>query len=312
MTAAKSLSLLNSIEFLLKIEKGPDKGKVYRIHPPKIEVGRDPATQIVVTDPKASRKQCSIIIKDDVLLVDESSRGTTLVNGQSFSQHKLMPGDIITFGDTEMQFMAKSANKPAKPQLKGAPSKPTVSPEKQESRKKFLMFVAVIVVLIAALFAMEETIIKKEKQLVTSDQLEQQIEDSEKRQAEYRENKMKSLGKREKRRQLLSVEQHFVKGFRDLQTGRYGNALDSFDTTIATDSNHQRAKQYAQIARKKQADLIDTHMRDGVKYKNKKMYKRCIGELEKAIVLINNKKDRKFRIAKTQLDECRLLKSGGF
>ena len=123
MSAAKSLSLLSSIEFLIRIEKGPDKGKVYRIHPPKIEIGRDPATQIVVTDPKASRKQCSIIIKDDVLLVDESSRGTTLVNGQNFSKHKLMPGDLISFGDTEFQFMAKSVNKAAPQQLKGAAAK---------------------------------------------------------------------------------------------------------------------------------------------------------------------------------------------
>lgn len=312
MSAAKSLNLLKSIEFLMRIESGPDAGKVYRIFPPKIEIGRDPSLQIVVTDPKASRHQCSIIIKDDVVLKDKSSKGTTFVNGNSFSEINLKPGDIISFGNTKIQFMAKSITKnTAAPKLSGAPANGIQNSEKQSSKKVFNIILGILVLLGASLFIIEDPVQKIEEQLVTRAELDQQIEDSKERQNEIKEV-AKSKRKLKKRRYLFSVEKHFISGRRDLQTGHFGRAVDSFGTTMATDNNHSRAQQYSRIAKKKKTDLIDTHMRDGVQYKKKVMYDRCIAELEKAMVLINNKKTQKYRIAKTQLEECRVLKTGGF
>ena len=72
------------------------------------------------------------------------------------------------------------------------------------------------------------------------------------------------------------------------------------------------AQQYSKTARKKRADVIDTHLQDGQKYKAKLMYKRCAAEFEKALVLINNENSKKYELAKTQLEECRLLKTGGY
>lgn len=312
MNVAKSLSLLNSIEFLIRIEKGPDAGKTFRIYPPKIEIGRDPSLQIVITDPKASRKQCSIIIKDDVLIKDESSRQTTLVNGQKFKEHLLKPGDIISFGETQIKFLARSlAPKPkAAASIAGQVAKNPISVEKQQARKRFHLFLGIIFILVVGLFFMEETVPIAEEQLVTKDQLVKQVEDSETRQTDFKET-FKERNKSEEKRYLFSVENHFIKGFRDLQTGNYSRAIHSFGTTLASDRNHQRALQYSKIAKKKRMDLIDTLMRDGIKYKEKVMYKRCMAEFRKAIVLINNKNDQKHKIAQTQREECRLLRSGG-
>ena len=308
MSAAKSLNLLNSIEFLMRIESGPDAGKVYRIFPPKIDIGRDPSLQIVVTDPKASRNQCSILIKDDIILKDQSSKGTTLVNGNHFSEVSLKPGDIISFGETKIQFLAKSVEKKTvKPQIPGS----SQNGEKKTSKKMFHMFLGILVLLGVGLFLMEDPVQTIEEQLVTRSDLDKQIDESKQKQDEMKDI-AKTKRKLNKRRYLFSVERHFISGRRDLQTGHYGRALDSFGTTMATDNNHSQAKQYSRIAKKKRTDLIDTHMRDGVKYKQKVMYDRCISELEKAMVLINNKKTQKYRIAKTQLEECRVLKSGGF
>lgn len=312
MNTAKSLSFVNSIEFLIRIESGPDAGKVYRIFPPKIEIGRDPSLQIVVTDPKSSRNQCSILIKDDVILKDDSSKRTTLLNGQSISEHPLKPGDIISFGETKLQFLAKSIEKKkAPPKLSGNIEQDSLQLEKKSSRKKFHILIGILVLLGATLFFMDEPVKVVEEKLATRADLDKQIEESQEKQDAVKDL-AKTKRKLKKRRYLFSVEQHFIKGRRDLQTGHYGRALDSFGTTISSDNNHQVAQQYSRIAKKKRMDLIDTHIRDGVKYKEKVMYDRCVAELEKAMVLINNKKTQKYRVAKTQLEECQVLKSGGF
>lgn len=309
MSTAKSLSIQNSIEFLIRIEKGPGAGKVYRIFPPKVTIGRDASSQIVTTDPKASRNQCSILIKDDVILKDNSSKGTTLINGQSFKEQALKPGDVISFGDTKIQFMVKPAEKnKSNPQLAGIATPGT---NKKNTKPGIRILFGVIILLAAGLFFTEDPVKTVEEQLATRAELDKQIEASQQKQTEIKDI-AKSKRKLKKKRYLFSVDQHFIAGFRDLQNGQFGRAIDSFGTVLASDSSHQKAQQYSRIAKKKRMDLIDTHMSDGIKYKQKIMYDRCIAEFEKAKVLINNKKTQKYRIAKTQLEECRVLKSGGF
>ena len=101
-------------------------------------------------------------------------------------------------------------------------------------------------------------------------------------------------------------------GFRDFQNGQYKRALDSFGTTIATDQNHTKAQIYSRMAKKKRSNLIETHLQDGRKYREKLMYNRCASEFEKAILLMNNVNSKKYKLAKTQMDECRLLNKEGF
>ncbi|MCB0378461.1 MAG: FHA domain-containing protein [Bdellovibrionales bacterium] len=311
MSAAKSLSILSAIDFLIRIETGPDAGKVYRIFPPKVDIGRDPALQIVVNDPKASRKQCSITIKDEVILNDHSGRQTTFVNGQHANNHSLKPNDIISFGETQIRFLAKAREQKA-PAVKQQQAAVTaqIAAEKKKAKLRFHIFLAGAVLVGALLYLLEEDPTKPSKTLTTAEELKKQQEEGEIRRQELREN-LKEKRKLDNADYLMSVEKHFVQGFRDLQTQNYGRALDAFGTTIATDSSHSRAVQYAKIAERNRQDRVDRHMRDGMKYKEKLMYDRCESEFEKAMILINDKRSQKYSIAKGQLDECRLLNAGG-
>lgn len=305
--SALKLKLFDAIDFLIQVESGPDKGRVYRIRPPKIMIGRDPKSQIVMTDPKVSREQCLIQFGQDIVCLDLSSRKTTFINGNPCHNSKLKPGDVITFGDTSLKFITRTRPE-AKPQLLGAdPNQMGRSLDSDAGKKRFQQFLVVVVLLALGLFLLqEEPIENKKTELLTQEAVNKQINESRERMSQIRDSKEEKM-KLSQQKYLFDVETHFVSGFRDFQNGQYGRAIDSFGTTIATDQNHSRAKQYARTAKKMRGDLIDTHMRDGSRYREKMMYKRCAAEFEKAIVLINDVNSDRFRLGKTQLEECRML-----
>lgn len=309
MTALKQ-NLFKAIDFLIRIEAGPDAGKVYRIQPPKIIIGRDPRNQVALTDPKTSRQQLVIKFDNNITCEDLSTRKTTMINGKPCGKTILKPGDIITFGQTRIKFETRT-NQNAKPQLAGsAPS--TDNSDKIKKQKIFRGLIAVVAVLGIALFAFDAPPQQAaEEKLATISDLNKQIEETEERMTLMREAREEKLHLSD-RKYLYSVEKHFISGFRDFQNGRYGRALDSFGTTIATEPSHVRAQLYSKTARKKRDDLIDTHLRDGQKYREKLMYSRCAAEFEKALVYINNTSSKKYEFAKKQLQECRMMKTGGY
>lgn len=312
MSAAKR-NIFRAIDFLIKVQSGPDAGKAYKLQPPKITLGRDPRCQIVLTDPKVSRQQLLISFENNVMCEDISSRKTTLINGKPCGKTILRPGDKISFGQTTLIFETRTSDQ-AQPQLAAAKPLTEEEIEKKKGQKKFRLFLIGVIVLVGAFIALEEpTAPPPEEKLATSADLQKQIEETQERMAVRREGLENNSGRAElDDKYVHNVERHFISGFRDFQNGRYSRALDSFGTTIATEPDHVRAQLYSKTARKKRDDLIDTHLRDGQKYKEKMMYNRCAAEFEKAIVLINNINSNKYKLAKTQLDECNQLNTGGF
>ena len=308
---AKQLNVFKAIDFLIRIESGPDKGKVYRIQPPKITIGRDPQTcQIVLKDPRASRQQMEIRFLDDIVCIDLSSRQSTLINGKPANKKALKPGDTITFGNTKLQFLTRT-NEAAKTQLPGQQG--TIkSGAPQKSNNTLRIFLIGILFIGGLLFLLEEAPqAVDEDPLFSQEDMQKQIEESKERTSLIQESKLEKKRLSDKH-YIYKVENHFISGFRDFQNGQYSRAIESFGTTIAIDDKHPQAQYYARSARKKRSELIDTHIRDGSKYRDKMMFNRCAAEFEKAIVLINNINSKKYQLAKSQLEECRLLRAGGY
>lgn len=310
MNALKQ-NLFKAIDFLIRVEKGPDAGKAYRIQPPKILVGRDPRCQIALTDPKVSRQQLAIHFKSNVECVDLSSRKTTMVNGKPCGPKTILkPGDKISFGQTVMVFQTQ-ANSNAQPQLSGSAPPSAESLEKKKGQKNFRLFLGVIVVMMFTILLLEESEqVAPEENLATIADLNKQIEEGEERMSLIRERRAEKR-KLTDEKHLYNAENHFIVGFRDFQNGRYGNAITSFRTTISVDKAHTKAQLYSKSAQKKRADIIEIHLRDGEKYKAKLMFNRCAAEFEKALILIDNANSKKYQLARTQLEECRLLQTGG-
>jgi hypothetical protein len=72
-----------------------------------LTIGRLPDNDIVVADPKASRKHAEIRpAGNGFLLVDLQSTNGTRVNGTNVGEHMLVDGDHIAIGATEFRFEA--------------------------------------------------------------------------------------------------------------------------------------------------------------------------------------------------------------
>ena len=306
-------NLFAAIDFMVKIESGPDVGKAFLIKPPRITIGRDPRCTIRLSDPKVSRQQVEIHFGQNIVCKELSSHHTTKVNGEPCNNTPIKPGDVISFGATRIRFLTRTNSK-AQPELPGAvKQRQEKKAEKEKGKKVVYQFLAVIVGLAVVMKMLEgEPLIQQTEKLASVSDLNAQIEETKERIALAREENFNRKSKSKPDRYLHKVESHFVRGFRDYQNGMYSRSLDALGTTIATDQDHLQAQLYSRTARKKRAALIDTHLRDGQKYRDKLMYNRCVAEFEKALIYIDNERSKKYELAKTQLEECRLLMTGGY
>jgi len=90
----------------LVIESGEQEGTYFQLTKRPIAGGRDPATEIQILDPKASRRHFRIRMVDgDYIIGELKSRNGVLVNNVRITgECKLKNEDEIRIGDTHLVF----------------------------------------------------------------------------------------------------------------------------------------------------------------------------------------------------------------
>ncbi len=88
----------------LTVKTGRFSGRTYPLRENQT-IGREKC-EIILRDPCMSRQHATIkYVEGDYLLVDLGSANHTFVNGQMIRQPKVLEdGDLITAGDTELEF----------------------------------------------------------------------------------------------------------------------------------------------------------------------------------------------------------------
>lgn len=72
----------------------------------RIVVGRDATSDIQIADTTVSREHAALVKRGTAWwVIDLSSTNGTAVNGVSAAEHPLSPGDVITFGEAEVEFL---------------------------------------------------------------------------------------------------------------------------------------------------------------------------------------------------------------
>ncbi len=92
----------------LVVERGQEKGFSYNVRPgTPVVVGRDPANEIIISDPAASRRHFQIRQSDSVWTVlDLGSRNRTYRNEEELTQEQALSfGDRIQVGETVFSFL---------------------------------------------------------------------------------------------------------------------------------------------------------------------------------------------------------------
>jgi pSer/pThr/pTyr-binding forkhead associated (FHA) protein len=72
----------------------------------RLGVGRGPANQIVINDPKVSREHAAIVpVGNDHILEDLKSVNGTVVNGTRMPRRILQHGDVVEFGAFKLRYL---------------------------------------------------------------------------------------------------------------------------------------------------------------------------------------------------------------
>jgi ABC-type multidrug transport system ATPase subunit/pSer/pThr/pTyr-binding forkhead associated (FHA) protein len=99
----QQFSAQSSIRFLT----GPMAGKVFYLYKLSLGVGRDPHNDIVIFDPKVSRRHVQLKFSNGSWSVENISQNTILVNQQTVQRAVLQHKSIVCLGDTtSFEFLA--------------------------------------------------------------------------------------------------------------------------------------------------------------------------------------------------------------
>ncbi len=111
----------------LSVVQGPDLGRTFPLAPGIAVLGRHSANAVSLSDPRASRRHCQLVVTDgSAQLSDLESGNGTLVNGSSIRSVPLYSGDRIQIGDT---VLAYSSDAPGGSALEADRTKIVVRPQ---------------------------------------------------------------------------------------------------------------------------------------------------------------------------------------
>ena len=87
---------------------GPPQGRVFPICAGEVSIGREPSSDVHISDRTVSRKHCMVIDKGgDFSIRDLGSHNQTLVNGVPIEETPLEHGDQITVGSSVLVFLLR-------------------------------------------------------------------------------------------------------------------------------------------------------------------------------------------------------------
>ncbi|MHB8419013.1 MAG: FHA domain-containing protein [Myxococcales bacterium] len=90
--------------------KGKRRGVQFPLSGTEVTIGRDPTNDVVIADISVSRKQAQMRrLPDGWLIADAGGGNGTRVNGLAIEEVLLHDGDLIEFGNTELQFVEPPA-----------------------------------------------------------------------------------------------------------------------------------------------------------------------------------------------------------
>jgi len=92
--------------FHLRMMKGVPAYGVYLVEV-HASIGRNEDSDIFLVDPSVSRNHATIDVQTDGAVVkDLGSTNGTFVNGERIESHRVVSGDVLTFGNTQMRLEA--------------------------------------------------------------------------------------------------------------------------------------------------------------------------------------------------------------
>jgi len=323
MSAAPALGKTKNLQF--EVTTGPLKGKTFVFAKPIITIGRSSENDIAIeSDLKISRSHVEIHQNSGgISFQNKNDKNMMLVNGMAASFFPMNTAEcVLRIGDSEIRVRieggAQSMHRPlympnggpaGAPPLHSVPPLPQYTASGGQQSK--IVFYAIIgIVIIFGLWLMSGGTSKKVvEELRKSDDIEADLIATEENIKKI-EDQMSKSGKDNPI--YLTAQQYYIKGFRDYKQGQYGRAILSFQAALTIYPQHELARKYAGLSRRRLDEAIQHEMLNGLKYKGQGNYRMCEGSYRKAIGQMLDEKDPAYQEAQRYLKECELLQKDKF
>jgi pSer/pThr/pTyr-binding forkhead associated (FHA) protein len=309
------------------VVSGPMTGAVRLMNAPSFVVGRAPECDLViVNDPKCSRKHAQVMSDGFVCeVISLNDKNLVAINGREVERGNLADGDVVTFGDTQVQYNTTTAQQLGDSQVALVPpvTNPSIRSPKpigrprsrgrsrsstQTGSRNFYIILVVVGLLFYWLFSSSPAK-KKAAEIRSEQQIQNDIDTANK----LREAAEMSLV----RKGDLSVtgrqaQENFVRGFRDYKKGQFERALMSFQACLALDPQHVLCTRYSRLAQRKFDELIQWEMVLGRKYRDQSQYMACRSSFRNVMVMVKDANSKVFQEAKANYDACDALVEGRY
>jgi hypothetical protein len=298
---------------------GAMKGSVRMMNLSQFTIGRSSDCEFVITnDPKCSRRH-ALVMTDGVQCFIQSlnENNPISVNSQELEKARLVDGDVVTIGETQIQFNVASfpavqAPHPSYAQV--APRSSTPRTGRSSSRKaqgggsKRLLIYGGLALVVAWVF-LDSPKKKKELELRTEQQIQADIEAA---------NKLKDISDQQAMKRLdgsltsQQAQENYVRGFRDYKKGQYERALVSFQACLALNPEHVLCNRYLRLAQRRFNELVQYQIVLGRKYRDQNQYKACRSAFRNVMVMVKDANNASYKEAKANYEACNSLVEGRF
>ena len=316
-----ALNILPASATKWTILSGPMKGTVRLMNVAAFTVGRSPDCELVIVqDPKCSRQHAQISSSGHGSQVQSlNDRNLVLVNGQAIERADLNDGDVLTFGETEVQFNLTSATAAMQmPMMQVAPAARIPGrTERSRSRSKrnkpagsnrLMIYGTLAVVIIWMLLPSKAQ--KMEQQLKNAQSvIDASVEEAQKLKEAADAASLKRLDNSIPNRQ---AQEHFVRGFRDYRKGQFERSLMAFQSCLALNPDHVLCNRYHRLAKRKFDELVQYEVVLGRKYRAQGQYKACRAAFRNVRVMVKDPNSPIFKEAQENYEACDAQVEGRF
>lgn len=307
--------ITHQARYRLVLISGPEKGTTYQLLSPQISIGRSEENDIILKDPRCSRKHAVLEITDEgVEVTDVSQKNAITFNKQKRDKALLTHGAVFTIGSTEIRLemsapqsvpqtipssdMISEATSIAFAPAKSPPQRPRTA---RAPRKNMTFYYIVIGLVLLGLWLFWPTKkkVKDDVPIQTDESVDSTIQDFRSKQQMLKKQMNTSP-------QYKEAQSLYLQGFRDYRKGQYGRAIEEFRAALSIYPDHALATRYLKMARKQLDETVQMSMIEGRQYRERNMFKRCVASFDIAMTLLGDPNNRIFKEAKEIRDECAL------
>lgn len=331
-----AVNLTGSTDTKWTVISGAMTGTVRLMTADRFTIGRSPDNEfVIINDPKCSRKHASVCWTEFGCEISALNEANPIqLNGKDIARAILNDADILTLGETKIQFnltngtanvpsqytsghtevalveplppVARNSAQPAVPRHRSSSSSRSAK-KKSSNKGRLYLYGGIGLVVLFFLYPSKK---KPEKiALRTEQQIQADIDAANAIAEKAVKNPVNRFDASLTARQ---AQENYVRGFRDFRRGQYERSLDSFQACLALDPQHSLCNRYLRLAQRKFNEIVQYDIILGRKYRDQNQFKSCRSAFRNVMVMVKDANSAAYKEAKANFDACSAMLEGRF